>query len=288
MTAVADWLDFTVMYDGRQVRVILDFATFGDIAPFTREPVGQSEASRLSSLRLALAYDVASFDSHPMRLSDADRIMADPSAHAAILEKRNALYERGRAAGQAWAGCPHCGIGEIKLSLLSYATRFGAEPPHLTAADPAFLLPPSLSLEHKPGTRPAGAALASRIRFELPGAVIGLDRPKLPTGGELGTIAAEREVSARKRWAPEGVEPPEGRAWWRYRNPCFRAVLALSVAIPRFDDGSKPTPARLAELPAIDIYFLDALYYLTHFVDVSPYAVADECPACGQPFFPVL
>jgi hypothetical protein len=288
MTALADWLELTVLHHGRHVPVTLGFAAFGDIAPFTREPVGQSEASRRSSLRLALAYDIASFDSHSMRLADADRIMADPPAHAAILEKRNALYERGRAAGRAWARCPHCDSGEIALSLLSFATRFGAEAPYLTAADPSFLLPPSLSIEHKPGARPPDAAHATRIRFALPSAAIGLGPPKSPAGGDLGTIVAKREASALKRWAPDGVEPPEGRAWWRSGNPCFRALVGLSIALERFETGGKADPARLAGLPAIDIYFLDALYYLTHFVDVTPNAVADACPVCRLSFFPVL
>jgi hypothetical protein len=292
MNNIDEWLEISVMLDGKRVPVILRLPTFADIGPFTREPLGQIEAARLSTLRLSLSHDIASLDNQSMRLSDADRIMADPPAHAAILQKRNALYERGRVAGRVWAQCPHCKTGEVRLSLLGYTTRLGAEAPYLTAADPVFLLPPSLSMDHTPGTRPDGAALATQIRFELPTSAIGMGRETLPTDGELGTIDQKREAAAWRRWAPDGVEPPEARYWWRRGNACFRAALALSVAVSRINrDGKrmpgKPTPDKITRLAAIDVYFLDALYYFTHFVDVAQHAVADECPACGKHFFPV-
>jgi hypothetical protein len=47
------------------------------------------------------------------------------------------------------------------------------------------------------------------------------------------------------------------------------------------------SPGQIVKLAAIDVYFLDALYYFTHFVDVSRYAVADTCPMCGKQFYPV-
>ena len=288
MTDVDDWFELTVVFGGKPVPVILRMASFADIAPFTREPLGQNERARTSTLRLALAYEVASFDNQSMRLSYADRIMADPKAHAEILKKRNALYERGRAAGRIWAQCPHCKNAEVQLSLLGYSTRLGREAPYLVAADPAFLLPPSLSIDQVAGSRPDGAALAARIRFELPTSVIGMGRPTLPTGGQLGTIAADREAAAWQQWAPNDVEPAEDRVWWRRGNPCFRAAVALSVAVSKFDRGGKPTPERIAQLAAIDVYFLDALYFFTHFVDVARYTPADECPTCGKSFIPVL
>src|SRR5215467_3303121 len=98
MSSIDEWFEVSVPLDGKPVPVILRLATFADIGPFTREPLGQSEAARQSTLRLALAHDIASLDNQSMRLSYADRIMADPPAHAAILQKRNTLYERGRAA----------------------------------------------------------------------------------------------------------------------------------------------------------------------------------------------
>jgi hypothetical protein len=288
MTDIDDWFELMVVLDGKPVPVILRLASFADIAPFTREPLGQDQRARMSALRLALALDIASFDNKSMRLSYADRIMADPPAHAAILKKRNSLYERGRAAGHVWAQCPHCENGEVKLSLVGYTTRLGHEAPYLSAADPAFLLPPSLSVGHAAGSRPSGAALAARIRFELPTSVIGMGRPTLLTGGKLGTIDPGQEAAAWQRRTPDDVEPPEDRVWWRRGNPCFRAALALSVAVSQFDRGDKPSLEKMVQLAAIDIYFLDALYFFTHFVDVATHAPADECPACGKPFFPVL
>jgi hypothetical protein len=270
------------------VTVILRLATFADIAPFTREPLGYGQAARDTTARLALAYEIASFDGKDMRLDTADRITADPQAHAAILVKRNALVERGRAAGVAWATCPHCKAAEVRLGLIGYATRIGALPPEPVAADPAFLLPPSLSLDHAPGRLPAAAATAAKIRFELPSAAIGMGRVALPAAGQLGTIDPKREAAAWQRWATDQSNWRDDRVWWTRDNACFRAALALSVGIERLDPGGRPTPEKIARMPVIDVYFLDALYFLTHFADVPEHAIADTCPSCQGQFFPVL
>lgn len=287
MPNIDEWFELTVPFEGRAVPAVLRMAHFADIAPFTHEPLGLSEHSRTAGPSLAVLVNIATFDGRALRLADVDRIVAEPQAHAAILAKRNQLYERGRNAGVLWAQCPHCRDGEVKLSLLSYATRFGALPPHITAADPAFVLPPSLSLERALGQRPAGAACAARIRFELPTSVIGMRRENQPSHGVLRTIDPKREEAAWNRWAPEDSEQPDDKLWWRRQNPCFRAAVALSVALRELDHG-RPTPALVSELAVFDVYFLDALYFLTHFVNIAQHAVADECPSCGKRFFPVL
>jgi len=44
----------------------------------------------------------------------------------------------------------------------------------------------------------------------------------------------------------------------------------------------------LAEVFAVDVYFLDALYHLTHHVDVTTAQPTDQCGSCGRRFYPVL
>lgn len=288
MMDIDDWFELTVPFEGRAVHVVLRLATFGEIGPFTRDPLGYGQAARDTTSRLALAHEIASFDGKDMRLATADRIMADPQTHAAIIVKRNALVERGRAAGVVWATCPHCKAAEVRLGLIGYTTRIGAMPPAHVAADPAFLAPPSLSLEHASGRRPSGAATAAKIRFELPTAVIGMGRAALPAGGQLGTINPEREAAAWERWATDSSNWGNDRVWWSKDNACFRAALGLSVGIERLDPGGRPTPEKIVRMPVIDVYFLDALYFLAHFADVPDDAIADTCPACQGQFFPVV
>jgi hypothetical protein len=280
--------DIIVRLDGRDVAVVLRRPRYSEIAPFTDEPLGLSETLRVSALRLALRADVATVDDEPMRLSTADRLAAAPEALAHVLEARNLWYEQGRAAGAAWAACPHCDRGEVKLSLLSFATRFGALPPQLTAADPVYLLPPSLSLDHRPGARPAGSALTRALRFTLPSATIEEPVRGRLREGVMKTIDASREATLWDKFAPEGKEQPDDRVWWRRGNAGFRALTALAAALTRRDDGKPPKLGDLADVLAVDVYFLDALYYLTHFVDVSGHASPDDCPACGRQFYPVF
>ncbi|RPI49665.1 MAG: hypothetical protein EHM55_23245 [Acidobacteria bacterium] len=280
--------EIIVPVDGRDMVVVLRRPRYEEIAPFTAEPLALSQTLRASALRLALRADIATVDGEPMRLATADRLAAAPDALAHIIEARNLLYEQGRAAGEAWAVCPHCDRGEVKLSLLSFATRFGALPPDITAADPLYLLPPSLSLEHRAGARPAGSPLTRAIRFRLPSASIEPPvRGRLQVG-VLNTIDASREAALSKKFAPHGKEQPDDRVWWRRGNPCFRALVALAAATTRVDDGAPPKLADLAALLAVDVYFLDALYHLSHFADLARHAPADTCPACGRSFYPVF
>lgn len=288
MEAIQAWFEAAVPFDGRTVPAVLRVPTFARIASFTYDPFVLGHPSRVTACKLALLEHVETFEGRALRLSDVDRIVAQPLAHASILQKRNELYERGRHAGVAWALCPHCREGEVRLSLSSYLTRLGAEPPCVVAADPVHLLPPSLSSTHEPGERPAGAALAARIRFELPSSRLAIRPPKSPARGVLGTIDPKREAAAWERWAPEGEPQPEDRSWWRRGNECFRAAVALSVAVTELDEGRRASPGLIVELPVFDVYFLDALYFLTHFVGVSAHFFSDECPRCNGRFFSVL
>mgnify|MGYP001792213125 CR=1 FL=1 len=46
-------------------------------------------------------------------------------------------------------------------------------------------------------------------------------------------------------------------------------------------------PDKTKQLPAVDVYFLDALYHLAFNTGVPEHALARTCPACAHKFIPV-
>jgi len=264
--------EIRIELEGRSSIVRLHPPAFDEIGALTVDPKELTDDQRRVTLRLSLTTHVESIDGEPMRLKMADRVMSDASALAAVTAARNAYYESARATGTVHARCPRCPEGCVPISIFEHAARIGATVPSLVADDPAYLLPPALADRHRNAVRADGLAMASGFDFVLPST-------------RTGVLARSTvSKSLRERWAPEDVEQPDDRVWWRDGQPCFEALLALAYAVAKLGKG-KPTPVGLSKLAAADIYFLDALYCVVHGGVITERTAPETCPSCGANFF---
>jgi hypothetical protein len=231
-------------------------------------------------LRLELLAIVETVDGHEATFADIDQIMGTPAALKALLETRNQLYAALRLSGRFYGACPRCGT-EAGFDLGTYAVLglgLSELPPIVT---PTLLSPPRLSSSQLAGKRPGGVPRSKPIRFELPGARAGLDTPY--TGGRLGDVDPRRVEATWASVAPPDVERPEGRNHWQRDNRGFTAVIHLTVSLDQLDGATEVSPEVVEEMLVPDFYFLDAVYDLTHAVDIgegSP--LVAPCPSCGQ------
>ena len=96
----------------------------------------------------------------------------------------------------------------------------------------------------------------------------------------MRVVPGPREAAAWERWAPGG-SPGTGRRHWHRSNALFHAELRLAIA-------TASVPAAVDDMPAGDVYCLDALYALLFATDVRDVSRATiRCLDCGAPFLPV-
>jgi hypothetical protein len=240
---------------------------------------------------------VASVNGAPVTLGHADAWAASPEVVGTLLPRLRELLETWREDGIAWAQCPACRQWEAELTMPGLVTALAAGMPPLF--DEPFLAIPSLAQPLRRGWRPTGLLLTSRLRAALPSACHALDAPfhettlaDIEPGEALGTPAGAapllpgpRETMAWARWAPDDTPRRPGFEHWRRELPAFHAVLRLALAVDPVGVGD---PELVERLPAIDFYYLDALYWLTHAVDVrDPLRAAVRCEVCSATFLPV-
>lgn len=233
-------------------------------------------------LRLELLALVDKVDDHESTFAELDRILDSPSALRAVLEARNLAYASLREAGRFWFACPRCAT-EAAFDIGTYAViglRLSELPPMVT---PTLPVVPHLSRPGPQGKRPAGVARSRPIRFELPAAVRGLDSPFAE--GVMGDVhPGSPEVEAAwEHFAPPTPDPTPERTYWQRGNLGFEAILHLAVALQRLDGLDKVTPDVLEDMLVPDLYFLDAVYYLTHSVDIPENgALVAPCSSCHR------
>jgi hypothetical protein len=271
---------------GVAAEVELYLCKWGDAAAGAQDPGRVSGAMFADRLLSTLFNTVAKVDGKRVFGARRDALAGDPAAVAAILHRRHEIYERVRGSGRLFAQCPHCHDGEVELALLGLFDTLGTLPPPMFTDDFAYFLPPILGYPIPIPERPAGVAYASRLRFVLPTKVLDLPRQGFESG-LLQDASFDREHAGWQRWETDGVNVPVGRAWWSRHSHSFRATIRLIAALRWVSPRIEVTPEALEELPAVDLYFLDALYWYTHCVDVPAHAPPRTCPKCGRAFLPV-
>lgn len=253
---------------------------------FVADPsLGRGPAAQELADRLQVLDAVETLGGEAMTMDHAREIAADPRAGAEVLRARGRWLAAWRDAGVVHALCPHC-LQENRWTLPALAALQGAQ--RLSLADAHGRLPPfALSWPARPAARPAGAALAKTIRFELPSRA-GSAPSAVDGQGIIEAIDAGAEMAAWQRFAPIGRDPPEEHDDWTFESAGFRAVLRASVALAALDGKSRPdiTPADLEAMPLGDFCFLDELYALV-FQTPATGAVPAACGACGQRFLPL-
>ena len=232
-------------------------------------------------------------DGTPIWTEQADLIIDDPSALAAVVAVRERVYEFLAEQGRAVAVCPTC-AGTVELDLAFYAVALRL--PSWRVTDGAFLAVPGLAHPEPPeppilrptqerpvaargiALRPPRPPRAARIDFVLPSARTGLADADDAVAGSLADIEPGREAEAWRTWAPPDRDQPDERMYWAPSRAGFRAVLRLSVAVRSLRDSRsgpiEPTPGSVEHLFLADLQFLDALYTATHELPV-------ETPADG-------
>lgn len=267
-----------------------------DIGPLILLPHLRTPA-RLAAVRpLFFRKMVAAVDGAPATLAQADAWAADSAATAALLPPLRAYLEAGRVDGVAVAQCPACRAWEAELPIATLADALGSALPPLFEGD--YFAIPKLAQPMRAGRRPTAPPPTSRLRAHLPSARLALDAPfrdpvvveiepgpPLVPPGTAPVFPGPREQAAWDHWAPNGVSPIAGREHWRHELPAFHAALRLALALEPDGLGD---PSLVERMPSIDFWFLDALYWLTHAVDVTEAArAAIGCGLCGASFLPV-
>jgi hypothetical protein len=245
---------------------------------------GDSDENQALSLAVEAVHLVRSIDGRPMVLDEARKLVRDPAPAGALFAARNLLYETLSEQGSVFCLCPHCRDWEAELSVLALGLALRTTLWPIVEAR-LFLKPPALSRHLPAGSRPSGVAVCARLRYQAPSATLGLT-PRL-AAGPLGDVDAGREAAA---WRRLDVDPADDHEDWSPDNPGFRTLLRLALALRADDDGLAEMVEILERLLVVDVFFLDNVYYLTHFVPVPepPDEALLTCPRCGGAFLPVV
>lgn len=281
-------LRLSVLVGGSAREVQLALPTVGDVLPDVRDPDARL-ADDLPFLVLGL---IDMLDGDPPGLADATAICAEPLALRALLTARNRLWADLRMQGALFAQCPHCEKREGRFSLPSMAVVLRRAPPPIFEPHGVFVEVPVLSDPHRPGERLSAVPQTTRLRVELPSGRLAI--APIASEAVLRDIdndiegGIELEGAAWKRWAPTGTTPPAGRSHWRYRSPGFRATLRLTIGLRSLDGNDALTPEDVEALSIADFLFLDATYFLTHYVDQpSASSLVTACESCGGEYLPL-
>ncbi len=281
-----DPLTFEILFRGKPVQVVLANLPWKRVAGIVVTPEELSAESLAHYRESNLFWSAETIDGMTATRARREALAADPAAGDAILTKRHEILNQLRGAGRMYAQCPHCRAGEVEMSLLSLFDTLGVLPPDMISADHRYFLPPVASEWDDPPVRPDHFAYASRIRFDLPTHRLGLPRASFEAG-ILDRASVWRSQPARERWQTDGINGPRDQLWRDWDRVAFRATIWLIAAIRELVPLCEPTIEAFEELPAVDFYFLDALYRLTFDTSVSEHAVPRACPACARTFIPV-
>jgi hypothetical protein len=286
MIALDELTRGTVHLDGRDQPFELAVPPAGEVLPMIMDPDVETPERAQNRLRIGLSGLLVKLDGRRVYRADAARVAADPQALGAVLIKRNALYEVLREEGRLFALCPRCRTWEAEVTIPALVVGLRGGLRDLFTPDRLLLAPLALSDPRSPGKRPADLHLAALLRFVLPSARVGLPGATA-SGGVLGDLGdGTAEEMAWERFVPIDQPTPEGAAHRRYGNPGFRAMLRLAVVL-ELEGHAEVTPEVVEALPVVDVLYLDALYHLTHFVDVpETTSLRLHCETCGETFGP--
>ena len=280
-------LDLDIQLNGKPAHVVLALLPWSRVVQISIVPDRTSHAFLPGAFEDNVFWSVATIDGIRRTTARSKTLAADPAAVAAIFAKRYDIYMQLRAAGRMYAQCPHCKDGEIEMSLLSLFDLLGAMPPEMISADFAYFLSP-VSNESTPFdvARPSSFTYASQIRFVLPSELLGLPRSGF-TGGVVGRASHWRAEPAWQRWETDGINVPLGHAWRQHDHAAFQTTIWLIAALRSIDPPGEITLEAFEQLPAVDVYFLDAIYRLAFDTSVPAHAQPRTCPRCAGTFIPV-
>lgn len=258
--------------NGRSIDLVLP--AFSAVHPSIQEPRVRNAATLARVLPLMLLDHVVAVDDTPLDLRRADELATDAPLVQAIMSRVKQLFEERRKAGVILLLCPGCFNSEIEVTVDAYALALAAPIPSLF--DGPFLEVPWLADALGYGVRPAGLQRAASVRVAVPSSCAG--RPGQVTGGTLVHIEDE---------PGDHIKPPDEYDEdfdFSHCGPGYRALLRLVRALePRH-----PVEV-LEQMPAVDFFFLDLAYYLTHLARIradTPGRV--RCNRCATEFLPVV
>lgn len=300
----------------RRACVILDTERVLALIPPRVENVGglvkSAEFRRVAARGLlgAELNQVAELDELPIwQVLDQEMAMSAPKILQPVWQARHELYGWLCEQGRVRASCPHCAVA-TELDLAFYVLAMHLAPwrlfddqgllDALNLSDPEPTMPPSYQLPQASvavtrralASRPAGLDRASELQVAMPSARVGLGVASDIATVELGTLEPAAEARAWSQFAPPGMPQPEGRAWWRWEDPLFRATLRAAAAMKRVGraDGTTgtATPADVEGLFLCDLHFFDIVYHATHDLPVPANGgrALIHCK-CGGTFLPV-
>ncbi len=273
-----------IPYAGRTAAVLLRLPEWRNAAR-DRDPSTIPPEHIPDILASAIQFSVARLDGKRLFGDRLTAFMTDPVAVAAILHHRYKLHELLRAMGRVFAHCPHCADGEVEMSLLGYFTTLGQLPPPMISDDFIHFMPPALAVGGPDEPRRwHGVTFASGFRFELPSMHAGLPTKGF-SRGVFKPLDGERVLEAREKWEIDGMidDPP---LWWSDGRPVYKATIAMFLGVAE-TDVPLTTPGMIANMPAYDVYFLDAAYWFVYYAQIPEGAVERVCPACKRTFLPV-
>ncbi len=282
----ANLFSFEVQFQGKPAQVVLANLPWKDVVGIAIDP--QKTAPERLPLYFAsnVLWSIEMIAGMSATRKRRAALDAEPAAVAAVLAKRCEILMQLRGAGRMYAQCPHCNLGEVEMSLLGLFDTLGVMPPAMISDDFGFFLPPVAHVWDGPPVRPKHFTYSSRIRFALPTALVGLPRAGFE-GGVLGRATGARTAPAYARWENDGINAPLDQTWRSRDRATFQATIALIAAIRELVPPGEPTIEAFEELPAIDVYFLDAIYHLAFNTSVPEHALPRTCPACAKAFIPV-
>ena len=279
-------LAFEIPLLGKPARVEMSLLPWSAVAGLAIKPETMA-ASRLTNYFMGnLKSSIEAVDGKPLARAARQALESDPHAQAAFFAKRFDIYQQIRAAGRMFARCPHCASGEVEMSLLALFNTLGVMPPEMFSPDLIFFRTPASGPSQPAKQRPQQLTYASRIRCELPTKLLGLPR----TGFEaavLGRFPYDRYRELVARWETDGVNVPAEQGWRTTRHEGFCTTLWLIAALHETTPAGEVTLDSFEQLPAVDVYFLDAIFHLAFEVDVPAHAQPRACPSCAKSFVPV-
>lgn len=283
--------DLQLRVGGAVRRIRLAAPSAGEV--ITR--ISRSAGSDLDDLVFAVLEVVDLIDDEPPGLAEASAIVQDAEALGHLLGARNRWIGDLRTRARLLARCPHCGVREAALELVTVALALSSPLPPWLGPSGAFLAVPAVAAPHPPGRRRGSLPAAAEVGVELP---TGRLAPEVDLQPRTGTavlrnaddaVGMERQELAWERLAPAGAIPEPDHAYRHHGSVGFTALVRMAAAVDRLDDLATVGPEAIEALCFVDFLALDAAYHLAVNADQPrPDALAVECEHCAGRYVPLI
>jgi len=278
-------LRFTVRSTAGQRAIELRMPTMLRVSGLLHEEDVARDAHRLSMWlpNLVLVF-VDRIDGEPLRFDQVEPLLHDAELARGLLIRIRTLLDTLRERGKIFVLCPGCQTWETDVPITAYALAISAPIP--STFDGPFLATPMLGKRENNSSERPQSPCTTRVRFELPSAHLDLSAP-IRSGVLTGVNVQPEEFEPPPALSYDDDDDETDQDDERYEpnreGPGWRALLRLSRAL-------EPSVSieQLEQLPAVDFFFFDLLFYLTGIAPVgSDTPGRIECPNCGTKFLPV-